>query len=113
MSFLSKQVKKDSLVLLTIHSNYLQRETQTRIASCSITLVIFDLQIHSWFFHTFKHAESRADFMHLPIGFLLLLTCSTAAPIRSKGQSLAETCVEQNDGTMMKHTFKSETKSPL
>lgn len=105
MSFLSKQVKKDSLVSLTIHSNYLQRETQTRIAYCSIKLVIFDLQIHSWFFHTFKHAESRADFMHLSIGFLLLLTCSTAAPIRSKGQSLAETCVELNDGTMMKHTL--------
>lgn len=106
MSFLSKQVTKDSLVSLTIHSNYLQRETQTRIAYCSITLVIFDLQIHSWFFHTFKHAEPSADFMHLPIGFLLLLpSCSTAGPIRSKGQSLAETCVELNDGTMMKHTL--------
>lgn len=84
-----------------------------RTAYCSITLAIFDLQVHSWVSHTFKHADSRADFMYFPVGFLLLLTCSTAAPIRSEGQSLAEICVEQNDGTMMKHTLQMRDKKPF
>jgi len=73
-------------------------------------VVIFDLQIHSWVSHTFKHADSRANFMHLPVGFLLLLTCSTAAPVRSNAQSLAETCIEQNDCTMVKHTLQTRDK---
>lgn len=102
--------KKKSLLSLTIYSNYLQKEIQTRTAYCSITLIIFDLQIHSWVSHTFKHADSRANFMHLPVGFLLLLTCSAAGPISSKRQSLAETCVEQNDGTMVKHTLQFRDK---
>jgi len=50
--------------------------------------------------------------MHPPVGFLLLLTCSTAAPIRSESQSLAVICVEQNDGTMVKYTLQmNENKS--
>lgn len=106
IKFLSKQYKEDFLLSLTIYSNYLQVEIQTRSAYCSITLAIFDLQIHPWVFHTLKHADSRANFMHPPVGFLLLLTCSTAAPIRSESQSLAVICVEQNDGTMVKYTLQ-------
>lgn len=106
IKFLSKQYKEDFLLSLTIYSNYLQMEIQTRSAYCSITLAIFDLQVLSWVSHTLKHADSRANFMHPPVGFLLLLTCSTAAPIRSESQSLATICVEQNDGTMVKYTLQ-------
>lgn len=59
-------------------------------AYCSIAVAVLNPQIHPCIFHTFKHANTNADFMHFPVGFLRLASHSSAAPIRLETQGLAE-----------------------
>lgn len=71
----------------------------------SITLTVFDPQIHSWVFCIFKHTNPRADFMNFPGRVIRLISGSTAAPIRSQAEELAVACSKQNYGTVVEYTL--------
>lgn len=110
---IKKTKLSESAILISIIGKclkHLLRKIQAD-AYCSITPAVPNPQIHPCVFHTFKHANTRADFMHFPVGFFRLASHSSAAPIRLETEGLAQARSKQNHSTVEEHTLQNNKQN--